>query len=108
MFAFTWQSLQNVVAKPVLCADAVGHPGFAAPFLIMKETAEPWGPWAAGEAASVLWQSPQDIVCVPRLTFQGATIWAAARAFGATLPAKLLSEARTGWPDLLFGLNSIA
>src|SRR5512138_2890035 len=108
MFAFTWQSLHMVVAKPAAVGTAVGHPGFAVPFFSMKFAADPCGPCAAGDPASVLWQSVQDMVWVPMFTFHGATICAAARGFGVVLPLKLFREARTGCPDLFSGLNSIA
>src|SRR5512133_1963091 len=52
----------------------------------MNWAAEPWGPWAAGEAASVLWQSEHIMVWVPRLVAQGAFMVVAARALGAALP----------------------
>ena len=86
MFALTWQSLQNVVAKPAAVADAVGQPGFLSPFRRMNVAAEPWGPCAAGEAASVLCQSLQVIVCVPRAAFHGASICAAASGLGVEFP----------------------
>src|SRR5690349_23258653 len=73
----------------------------------MKVTAEPWGPCAAVEAASVLWQSVQVMVCAPGLTFQGARSWEATRPFDVE-PVWFASVFTTGWADLLLTLNSWA
>src|SRR5689334_9504266 len=78
----------------------------------MNGTAEPCGPCAAGEAASVLWQSVQVIAWLPGLTFHGARSWAATRPFcppaGAVEPVCALSVFTTGCADLLLALNSTA
>src|SRR5690242_13285197 len=75
-------------------ATVYGH-ALLAP-VSMNVTAEPCGPWAAVEAASVLWQSVQVMVCAPGLVFQGARSWEATRPF-AVEPVWLLSEFTTGW-----------
>src|SRR6185369_9733074 len=73
----------------------------------MNRTAEPCGPCAAVDAASVLWQSEQVMVWLPGLVAQGARSCDATWPF-AVEPVWFASVFTIGWTDLLLTFHSCA